>query len=374
MSGRKVSMEDIESLIEGVAILGTGGGGSPEWGRKIMENDFKRGREYTVVAPEDVENDALVVSGGIMGSVKKLEEMDFDDLLEYWEDNFELEKAFKEMEKELDEKIDYIVPFEMGGLNTPVILSLGARLDIPVIDGDALGRAAPETQMTSFIGHGVSLTPMPLIDYNGNVVVVREAENPVYPDQIGRWIVTRGGGLGANNHYPMSGEKLKESVVPDTISWAIDIGEKIIEARDDGKDPVQKFNEMTSAYNIFHGRVSEINEEAAAGFYFTEVKLEGLGDDAQSSCRFIIKNETMACWKDGQLQSVFPDLLCMLEPGTARGIMSVELEEGLELKLSALPCHTKLREALDHPEGKTAFSPERYGQDIDFIPVEELQS
>ena len=73
----------------------------------------------------------------------------------------------------MEKKIDYIVAFEMGGLNTPIMLSLGARTDIPVIDGDGLGRAAPETQMTSFIGHDISLTPMPLVDVFGNKVVVR---------------------------------------------------------------------------------------------------------------------------------------------------------------------------------------------------------
>ena len=208
MELKKIDRENLEFFLEGVAIFGTGGGGSPEWGREIMLNDLKRGRECTIVNPEKIEDDSLVVSGGIMGSIKIWENINFNELLEHWESNFELEVAFREMEKELGKKIDYIVPFEMGGLNTPVILSLGSRVGVPVIDGDAVGRAAPETQMTSFIGHGISLTPMPLVDYNGNVVVIRKAINPVYPDQVGRFVITRGGSFGANIHYPMSGKQL----------------------------------------------------------------------------------------------------------------------------------------------------------------------
>ncbi|MFZ2330372.1 MAG: DUF917 domain-containing protein, partial [Atribacterota bacterium] len=281
---KKIKIENLEPLLEGLAILGTGGGGSPAWGREIMVNDFNKGREYNIIDPEEIENDSVVVSGGIMGSVKTLEKMNFGVILERWEDNFELEIAFEEMGKELGKKIDYLVPFEMGGLNTPVILSLGARVGIPVINGDALGRAAPETQMTSFIGHGVSLTPMPLIDHEGNVVIVRKAINPVYPDQIGRFIITRSGGLGANNHYPMSGKQLKDSVIPNTISKAIEIGRHIINARNNGENPVQVFKKMVSGIHIFNGKVKEISEEEAEGFYFTRIKLIGLEEDINSSC------------------------------------------------------------------------------------------
>lgn len=371
---KKINMEDREALLEGLAILGTGGGGSPAWGREIMLNDFRKGREYNIIDPDEIEDNSLVVSGGIMGSVKTLERINFVKLLENWEENFGLEIALEEMEKELGKKINYLVPFEMGGLNTPIILSLGARKGIPVINGDALGRAAPETQMTSFIGHGISLTPMPLIDYEGNIVIVRKATNPVFPDQVGRFVISRSEGLGSNAHYPMNGRQLKESVIPGTISKAIEIGKTIIDARNNSDDPVQVFRELVSGIHIFHGEVKEINEEEVEGFYFTRIRLSGLEEDNGSFCEVIIKNETMACWKNGELQIVFPDLLCMLEPKTGRGIMSIELQERLILKLVATPCHKRLRDALKHRDGLAAFSSKRYGQDIKYTPLEELHS
>ncbi len=157
--------EDVEPLLEGLAILGTGGGGAPEWGTAIMRNEFARGRCPQIISLEEIADDATVVSGGIMGSVKKLQEFGTEAIMAHWEERFELEQVTRVMEGLLCKKIDHMVPFEVGGLNTPVVLSLGARLGIPIVDGDALGRSAPETQMTSFIGHGISLTPMPLIDY-----------------------------------------------------------------------------------------------------------------------------------------------------------------------------------------------------------------
>ena len=58
---------DVDAMLIGFGIYGTGGGGDPEWGRKIIENDFNKGRVYNIIDPEDVEDDAFVCSGGIMG-------------------------------------------------------------------------------------------------------------------------------------------------------------------------------------------------------------------------------------------------------------------------------------------------------------------
>jgi DUF917 family protein len=205
--------EEIEPLLEGLAIQGTGGGGSPEWGRQILENEFRRGRTIRLIDPNALPDDAQVACGGIMGSVRRLDRP-FEELLAGWEEDFVLIRAFSQMSRLLGRPIDAAVPFEIGGLNTPVILSLCARMGIPTVDGDALGRSAPETQMTSFIGHGVSLTPMPLVDARGNVVIVLEQDSSTYADELGRWVVTRGGGLGGNSHYPMSGRQLKQAVIP----------------------------------------------------------------------------------------------------------------------------------------------------------------
>ncbi len=134
------------------------------------------------------------------------------------------------MEEIKGKKLDYIIPFETGGLNTPVIMSAAARMGIPVIDGGdgGVGRAAPETHMTSFIGHGVSLNPMPLVDHQGNAIVVTDSNEPTYADEIGRFVVTRGGGLGANSHYAMTGKELRESCVPRSLSMALEIGKILL--------------------------------------------------------------------------------------------------------------------------------------------------
>ncbi len=365
--------QDTAPLLEGLAILGTGGGGSPAWGRAIMENEFAHGRYPQVIALDEVADDATVVSGGIMGSVKRLEEIGTEAIMAHWEERFELEAVTRVMEGLLGRRIDHMVPFEVGGLNTPVVLSLGARLGIPIIDGDALGRSAPETQMTSFIGHGVSLTPMPLIDYYGNVVIVQEALDPTYPDRLGRWVVSNGGGLGANNHYPMSGRQAKGAVVPGTILMALDLGRAVLAARARGADPIAAVGAHLGAQRLFEGRISDLREEESLGFYFTAVTLQGRGPFAGRSAQLVIKNETMLLEIEGRPRAIFPDLVLLLEPTSGRGIMSVELKAGMDVSLAGVPCHPRLREAVRSPLGAQAFSPARYGRaDLAYTPIEEL--
>jgi hypothetical protein len=338
-----------------------------------MENDFSHGRHPQIISLDDISDDATVVSGGIMGSVKKLEEFGTEAIMAHWEQQFELEAVTHVMEGILGRKVDHMVPFEVGGLNTPVVLSLGARLGIPIIDGDALGRSAPETQMTSFIGHGVSLTPMPLMDYYGNVVIVQDAVSPTYPDQLGRWVVSNGGGLGANNHYPMTGRQAKRAVIPNTISGSLRLGKAVLAARKTGADPVASVAGELKGKVLFAGKIERLDEQEKLGFYFTTATLKGGQAHKGQTAKLVIKNETMLLEVEGRVRVIFPDLVLLLEPGTGRGIMSIELKVGMEVALVGVPCHPRLREAVHSDVGAQAFSPERYGRlDLKYRPLEEL--
>jgi DUF917 family protein len=373
MADRRIAADDIEPLLEGLAIMGTGGGGNPAWGRAILANDIARGRELWLVSPDDIPDDALVVSGGLMGSVKTLESMSIEDLISRWESRFELLGATSLMEGHLGRKVDYVVPFEAGGLNTPVIMSLAARLGVKMVDGDGLGRSAPETHMSTFLGHGISLTPMSLVDTHGNAIMVTEQVAPTFADEIGRWMITRGGGMGANNHYPMTGRQLKDAVIPDTSSMALSLGRAVISARQSGRDPLPAASGCLGGVDLFRGEVTSVRGEDRGGFYITEVVLAGAGPPARREARLVIKNETMALWIDGRLRAVFPDLVCMLDPDTGSGIMSVDLAVGKAVALLGVACHARLRHAATTRAGRSAFGGARYGHpDLAFAPIEQL--
>jgi DUF917 family protein len=366
----RLAAGDIEPLLGGLAILGTGGGGNPDWGRQILENDVRCGRAWHVIDLDELDDDALVVCAGMMGSVKAIEAIGFAALLERWEDDFPLLTVVRAMEGLLGRRIDAVIPFEAGGLNSPVVLTLAARMGIAAVDADALGRSAPETHMTSWHGHGVAITPMPLADSDGNIVIVSQAATPTYVDEIGRLVISRGGHLGANCHHPMSGREARGYSVPGTFSAAAALGRAVADA----VDPVAAAMAGLGASHLFRGRVVGLSEEEHPGFYVTSVSLSGEGADKGREARLIVKNETMALFVDGSLRVMFPDRVLMLEPATGRGLMSVELTDGLDVVVLGAPAHPRLRAAATgSPQGRAAFSAARYGQlDLEYRPIEEL--
>jgi len=372
MSEKILGKDELESMLIGVGILGTGGGGDPDlFGKPLIEWDLSKGREYRIIDPAKIDDDAFVVSGGYAGSVTVYRSI--GDTLKKWEERYELLEALKIMESLFNKKIDYVVPFELGGVNTPVILSLAARAGIVTIDGDGLGRAAPETQMSSFLGHGISLTPMPFVDKEGNVLIVKHAVKSTYPDEIMRFALDLNGGMGANNHYPMSGKQLKESVVPNTISLSIKVGDAILNAVETRSDVVDAFVEVSKGIELFRGTVKEMKGEDVRAHYLARATLEGTGEYAGKTMEIIFKNEAMMARIDGQIVTVFPDLICMIDPKTGKGIMTVNIKPGLEMAVVGVPAHERLRECLKTEVGREAFSPARFGfPEVKYEPIEVL--
>lgn len=369
MAKKVIQPEEFDDFLHGLVIYGTGGGGDFNWGKLILENDLKKGRECVIVDPEDVSDDALVCSGGIMGSVKSFENFSYEDITAQWEDSFPLVKAVETMEKIMGRKVDYIVPFEVGALNTPVIMTAAARLNIPMINGDLVGRSTPETHMTAPIGLGVNLYPMPLIDSLGNATIVYDSKSPTYADEVGRFIVVKGGGFGANAHYPMTGKQMKEAIVPHTVTNSITFGKLIADAKKAGKDPVEAFRNEVDGVLLFDGEITEMYDEDKGGFYLTNLVMAGKKAFSGKTLKMVVKNESMAVWIDDKLVIMLPDCAFMLNPETGEGIPSVSHKVGLPMAIVGAKCHPRVQKCMQSQAGQIAFGGDRYGcPELSYMP------
>jgi DUF917 family protein len=361
---------ELEALLIGLDIMGTGGGGDPKgWGKSVFEADRKAMREYTLVNPEEVPDDALVISGGYWGSVA--EDIALDRVVARWESDFELETAIRILEAEHGREADLLVPFELGGGNTPVVMSCACRMGISVVDGDGIGRAAPETHMSSFLGHGVSLTPMPLVGLDGSVVLVREGDF-FLADEVGRCVASHTKGFIANAHYSMSGKQLKQSVVPGSISRALALGTYVRDLQLKGEAALDAVSQFLEGYPLLYSKVRNVSGESTGGFYVARVNLKGLGRYTGGNLDLVVKNEVMCVKRGNRPIVLFPDFVLLLNPQTLEGVMTPDLTEGREVLVIGVPCHSVVREALDSPLGTEAFSSARYGESVEYVPIEEL--
>ncbi|MGV9170545.1 MAG: DUF917 domain-containing protein [Promethearchaeia archaeon] len=366
----KLSRENAYDMLTGVGILGTGGGGDPVgFGKPMVDWDYDRDRVYEITDPEEIDDDAFIVCGGYMGSVTAFKSI--GDMLETWEERYELHEAMKMSERITGKKVNHLVPFELGGTNTTVMLSLAARAGITSVDGDGLGRSAPETQMISFVGYGIDLCPMPVVSKNGSRIIVDQTSSPALADEIGRFTVVQDGGAGANNHYFQSGAQLKDAVIPNSISKSIELGEAVRDANENDENPIDAYLDVMDGKYLAYASIENVQGEDRAGHWHVVVDLDS--DDLESDLQIIVKNEYMMATCDGTPVVMFPDSICLHKPSTGHGIMSSDLKEGMELVVTAIPAHDRLRYAASTGIGKKAFSPARYGHpELKYEPMENL--
>lgn len=62
-------------------------------------------------------------------------------------------------------------------MNSMLPIAAAARLGLPLVDADGMGRAFPELQMVTFTMAGVSATPMALVDEKGNSAIFNTITN-----------------------------------------------------------------------------------------------------------------------------------------------------------------------------------------------------
>ena len=98
-------------------------------------------------------------------------------------------------------------------------------MDLPVVDGDGMGRAFPELQMDTFAIGGLSMSPMALADCHGNVVIFHHVDSAARAEQYGRIVDDRDGwqrgpGHAADERSTDEGDTSSAARSPWRSAWA----------------------------------------------------------------------------------------------------------------------------------------------------------
>lgn len=350
--------QDLLALSIGAALLGTGGGGNPYVGMLRSRELLRKGATVDILPLDALPEDAWVGEvGGIGAPVVGVEKI---------EQGSECLRAMRAVEEAAGVRMSALICAEIGGANAMEPVITAAQAGLPVLDGDGMGRAFPEVQMTTFFIYGAKAAPAAMSDEKGNVVVFREVLDMYWLERFARDTSVAMGAAAGLAIAPMSAGFVRKVAVPNTMTQAIGIGRTVLDARAKRRDVVDRVIASTGATLFFTGKVTDLRRELSGGFARGEAKIAGSGDWAGSEARIAIQNENLVLWIDGVPVIMVPDLIINLDLETGEPITTEILRYGQCLAVIGLPVHDLMKT----PEAMAVVGPQAFGYpDLTFKPL-----
>lgn len=356
---RTIDRYDLERLAIGAGILGTGGGGNPYLGKLYAQRLLDQGATITLVSLDDVADDDLICAVGSMGApVVSVERVRRGD---------EYLVSMRALERHIGRPMTHVVSGEIGGSNSTAPMVVAAQSGLPVVDGDGMGRAFPELQMDTFMIYGVSPTPAAISDPRGHVAIFDHLDDPATLERYARVVTIQMGGSAGYAGPFMTGAELRRTMIPDTVTLAIDIGDAVLRARASHDDPVEAVTAVAGGQRLFRGKIVDVDRRLVGGFARGVVRLTGIGSDAGQTLVIDFQNENLiARTGDGAVLAVVPDLICIVDTDTAEPVTTELLRYGLRVDILGIPAPVELKT----PEAMAVVGPAAFGYpEVAFQPL-----
>jgi DUF917 family protein len=330
----------------------------------MAQRCLDEGLTIDLIDPSEVPDDALVIPTAMMGAPTVL--------VEKLPSGEEAINSLLTLEKHLGRKAFATMPIEVGGINSTIPLVVGARLGLPIVDADGMGRAFPELQMETFGVYGVSGSPMVVTDEFGDSTILKAVNNKEM-EWMSRMVAIRMGGCAYIAEYSMSGADVKRTAVPNTLSLAMRIGRCLREAKANHESPFDALLRLLpqTLYNhgriIFSGKIVDVQRETRNGFSIGRAQIGGNAPWA-GVMEIEIQNENLIARVDGVVKAIVPDLICIMDSESAEPITTESLRYGQRVTVLAVAVPAIMRT----PEALDVFGPRCFGLDEPFTPIETM--
>ena len=362
---RNLDIDDVARIASGAALLGAGGGGDPYISLLAARQIYADGgRHAKLIKLSELDDDAqvLCVAGFGAPTVEKERLFEMSHLLH----------SIRTLENHIGHKADALISAEMGGCNALIPILAASDCELPVIDGDGMGRAFPELQMTSFSLHGISASPFVMTDEHLNTVICRSKDNKK-GEAIARAVCMGMGLFTFLAAYPMTGREAKRVAIPDTVTLAHALGGAIGSARA-GNSPIESLvdgirasAEGIDVFRLFNGKVVDVWRSTEGGFVIGWLDLAPLNGGSQRA-RIEFRNEYLAFTLDGVPRALTPDLICVVDSETAEPIPTPDIRYGQRVTALGLSCHPVFRTE----RALKVVGPEAFGMKHAYRPLREL--
>jgi DUF917 family protein len=354
---RKIGIPEIEDIALGASLLGSGGGGDPYVGKLLAIGAIKDAGPVELLDPEEVPDDAFVVPFAMMGAPTVLAEKATGGK--------EYRILYDLVSRFYGRKIFALMPIEAGGVNSMLPFTAAARLGLPLVDVDGMGRAFPELQMVTFTMAGISATPMALTDEKGNHAIFNTITNK-WTEELARAVTMSCGGSVSISLFCMDGRIMKQYGVRNIVTRSETLGRAIRTIKQGAGAPEENFLSISGGIKLFRGKIADVQREVRGAFNFGKVLFEGIGEDKGRSAYVEFQNENLVAAVEGKICATTPDLICLVDTETFVPVPTDAIKYGKRVLVVGLQCFERWRS----PEGLALVGPRYFGYDTDYIPVE----
>lgn len=249
---RELNKQDMIDVLYGCTVLGTGGGGPLAEGLAKMEKHFEKGETLKLIKLDELPDDEYVVTPyGCGAPSADGKNPKFANLKLADEEAAVL--AVEALESVLGKKIYAVGSTELGGMNTAEALHAALEMGVPLLDADPAGRSVPELQHSTYYVKDVPIYPMGVATKFGEKIVIQNVQGDLRAEDIVRAIAVASDNMVGVADHANVGKVIKESLIPDMITYAQEIGITMREAKEKGIDVAKAIAEEKEGKVLFRG-------------------------------------------------------------------------------------------------------------------------
>ena len=353
---RLLDPDSLRALSRGSAILGAGGGGDAH---VTLLQALQATEDFGLVSLVDLDelpDDALIMPCAGIGATTVI--------LEKFENGDEGARLREQLQFVTGRQVAALMPIEIGGGNGLLPITWAARIGLPVVDADGMGRAFPEVPQVTMHLAGIPVSPAVMTDERGNLAVFRTVSGD-WMERLERAAAAEFGGAASSAEFSLTAAQARWATVRNSVSKAIRIGEALAGA---SGSPVAALIAELGAFQLVAGKVLDVERHTTSGFVRGSVVIEGLGEDEGRLIRLELQNENLVALERGRVLASVPDLITVLDTETADAIGTERIAYGQRVTVIGFACDPIWRTA----EGIALTGPRAFGYDFDYTPVEEL--
>lgn len=323
-----ISKKDIPYISLGAKLLSSGGGGETKTVEYLLLSMMKDTDVIIVKTAVEV-MDEWIVPVAIVGSTVLFNE----DL----PSGSEAVETVALHESLTGKKAEAVISIEIGGINGLIPLLVALERNIPIVDGDGMGRAFPKLEMTTFFDSQVSV--FPLAAYSKAETLV--ARNNQQLQEVFSSFVLKNSGYCHMACFGMVGHQLKAALVPGSLKLSRDIGKALSTGTIEKKVDLLRNLFFNSVYGelevVFSGRIFSIDrwfeEEALVGSCHLEGQLSFHG----KSATIYFQNEFLSIVVSKEKTRTTPDLIIFLHYESGMPISVSDIREGMLVLILVVP-------------------------------------